>query len=74
MVEREQVRIDGQVEDFDTEKTVAQYREVIARLESATTEPGAEEFRGIAIRLRTKWKDWQGEDSLHEMAFGEPEE
>jgi hypothetical protein len=27
-----------------------------------------------AIRLRLEWKDWQGEDSLHEMAFGEPED
>jgi hypothetical protein len=23
-------------------------------------------------QLRKEWADWQGEDSLHEMAFGEP--
>jgi len=22
--------------------------------------------------LRDRWREWQGEDSLHEMAFGEP--
>ncbi len=23
-------------------------------------------------QLREQWKAWQGEDSIHEMAFGEP--
>jgi hypothetical protein len=30
------------------------------------------EVREAAKRLRDRWKDWQGEDSLHEMAFGAP--
>jgi len=32
---------------------------------------GQAEFRAIAQHLRDQWKAWQGEDSLHEMAFGE---
>jgi hypothetical protein len=32
------------------------------------------EFDRIAQRHRDSWKEWQGEDSLHEMAFGEPDE
>jgi hypothetical protein len=45
----------------------------MAQIESATTDEGRAEFRGIAQRLRRQWKEWQGEDSLHEMSFGEPE-
>ena len=29
---------------------------------------------GVAKRLRDRWKNWQGEDSLHAMAFAEPQE
>jgi hypothetical protein len=60
-----------QHDEFDPEKAVATYREVIAHLKTQSAEPGKQEFRGIAIRLRKQWKDWQGEDSLHEMAFVE---
>jgi hypothetical protein len=56
---------------FDTEKIVAQYRATIGQLEVQGTDPGRAEFRAIALRLRREWKAWQGEDSLHEMAFGE---
>ncbi|HXY36299.1 MAG TPA: hypothetical protein VEI07_18830 [Planctomycetaceae bacterium] len=49
------------------------YREVIARMEAATDELGRDEWRRVAMRLRARWKEWQGEDSLHEMAFGEVE-
>lgn len=59
---------------FDPEAAVTVYRRVIAQLESEMTEPGQVEFRRIALRLRETWKEWQGEDSLHEMAFGEPAE
>jgi hypothetical protein len=59
-------------EDFEPGKAVDQYRRAIAALEAQTDEPGRQEFGSIVARLRTQWKDWQGEDSLHEMAFGEP--
>jgi hypothetical protein len=54
------------------EAIVDQYRVVIEKLESATDEPGKAEWHGVAKRMRLAWREWQGEDSLHEMAFGEP--
>jgi hypothetical protein len=53
------------------EGVVEQYCGVIARLESAVDEPGKAEWRGVARRMRQAWREWQGEDSQHEMAFGE---
>lgn len=43
-------------------------------MEAETAEPGKGEFQSIANRLRDSWTYWQGEDCLHEMAFGEPED
>jgi hypothetical protein len=60
-------------ESFDAEKVVADYRRVVGEFEAEPTAIGKAEFRGIATRMRASWKVWQGEDSLHEMAFGEPE-
>jgi hypothetical protein len=57
---------------FEPARTVDQYRSVMAELDAERTELGTAEFRAIAQRLRTLWAEWQGEDSLHEMAFGEP--
>jgi hypothetical protein len=59
-------------EPFDPQKVVDDYRSVIARLEAEQTELGKAEFRAIAQRLRQMWAEWQGEDCLYEMAFGEP--
>jgi hypothetical protein len=59
---------------FDPEQAVATYRQVIERLNAATLEATKVELRATALRLRREWKAWQGEDSLHEMAFGEPED
>ena len=58
--------------EANPEATVIDYRAVIARLEAATDEPGKAEWQGIADRMRQAWAEWQGEDSLDEMAFGEP--
>ena len=58
--------------DFDAAKAVAQYRDVIAQLDVQATELGRQEFQTIGTRLRKSWASWQGEDCLHEMAFGEP--
>ena len=57
---------------FDAERAVAIYRDVIAKRDAEATDLGKAEFQTIAKRLRASWKTWQGEDSLHEMAFGEP--
>jgi hypothetical protein len=58
--------------EANPEAIVFQYREVTSRIESAPSELDRHEWQGVARRLRQTWRDWQGEDSLHEMAFGEP--
>jgi len=60
------------VTPFDPTTIVDQYRSVIVQLEAERTDLGKAEFRAVAQRLRQLWTEWQGEDSLHEMAFGEP--
>jgi hypothetical protein len=59
---------------FDPARIVEEYRSVMTKLDAERTDLGKAEFRAIAQRLRNLWAEWQGEDSLHEMAFGEPEE
>jgi len=56
---------------FDAAKTVAQYRDVVALRDAEIKYPGKAEFETIAQRLRDHWKASRGEDSLHEMTFGE---
>ena len=60
------------VTPFEPASIVEQYRSVIAQLEAERTDLGKAEFQAIAERLRQIWTEWQGEDSLHEMAFSEP--
>ena len=62
------------VSSFDPEHAVTKYRRVIAQRDEQATDLGIAKFDSIARRLRQQWKDWQGEDSLHEMAFGEPDQ
>jgi hypothetical protein len=57
----------------EPEQIVERYRGLVAQIELAQTEPQRAELCESAARLRNRWKEWQGEDSLHEMAFGEPE-
>jgi hypothetical protein len=64
----------GQETEFEPSAAVESYFLVITERDASTTEPGKGEFDCIAQRLRARWKEWQGENSLHEMAFGEPEE
>ena len=59
---------------FDPARMVDEYRSVMINLDAERTDLGKAEFRAVAQRLRNLWAEWQGEDSLHEMAFGEPEE
>ncbi len=60
--------------DFDPEQAVIEYRRVIAQRKARTTDVGRADYEGIVKRMRAAWTEWQGEDSLHEMAFGEPDE
>jgi len=63
---------DPETVDFEPAKLVEQYRDAVARIESAANESARERWKWAAQRLRKQWAQWQGEDSLHEMAFGEP--
>lgn len=60
--------------NYNPRRTVEAYRKLIARLDAAKTAKEKSKLRADASDLRTEWKRWQGEDSLHEMAFGEPVE
>ncbi len=60
-------------DDFDAEGHVKAFRKAMAELEAQTTAAGRTKAQRTVDRLRKEWKDWQGEDSLFEMAFGEPE-
>ncbi len=64
-----------QVATFDPAAFVEQFRQAILRRDSPETpESRRDEFEAIAKRLRERWAEWQGEDSIWEMAFGEPVE
>jgi hypothetical protein len=56
---------------FDAAATIATYRHVIALRETTVDELCKAEVDGIANSLRTAWKKWHGEDSLHEKTLGE---
>jgi hypothetical protein len=57
--------------DFDPEQFVNAYRVVIGLRDGA--ELGVRGHLAATISLmRRKWQIWQGEDSLHELAFREP--
>jgi len=49
--------------------TFGDSRQLQIAIEDANQSPQVEQ---AARRLRDRWREWQGEDSLHEMAFGEP--
>jgi hypothetical protein len=58
-------------ENFDVEGAVNDYRSIMENLDAATSPEAKDKYRGMSQRARQKWKEWQGEDSLHELAFGE---
>jgi hypothetical protein len=55
----------------DPELLVERYRNLTAQLEVATHESMRAEIQDALQRLRERWHEWAGDDSLHEMAFGE---
>ncbi|MDB5334923.1 MAG: hypothetical protein JWN70_542 [Planctomycetaceae bacterium] len=52
---------DTQLDEIDVSGTVEAYRKAYEAGDSK-----------LAQKLREQWKEWQGEDKLHETAFGEP--
>lgn len=62
-----------QVETVDRVAIVEEYRRINARLDDPDTpESHRDDLYAMARHLRARWAEWQGEDSLHEMASGEP--
>jgi hypothetical protein len=57
--------------DADVEQLITDYRAAVQSLESATDELACDEWQRIIAGMRATWSEWQGEDSLHAMAFGE---
>jgi hypothetical protein len=51
---------------------IANYRNAVIRMLTATDESTAAEWEGVARRLHERWKDFHGDNSLHELAFNEP--
>ena len=56
--------------NLDQEHAIAAYRRVMAQHDAQTTAGGKLQYSGMAQSMRDLWKWWQGEDSLHEKAFG----
>lgn len=54
--------------EFDPAAHVVAYRDAVAQHDAAPTE----QTKATLDRLQKEWKDWNGDDELHEMAFGEP--
>ena len=62
-----------QVETFDPVAIVGEYRRIVARRDSPETpESHRGDLYAMVRHLRAQWAEWAGDDSLHEMAFGEP--
>lgn len=56
----------------DLPTIVDRYRDVLARLESATDEPARAEYQRMVEQLRRQWVEQNGGDAseLHEVAMG----
>ena len=59
-------------EDFDALAFVTEYRRIMTLRDEAISGLDRAELDAVAARMRRRWREWQGEDSLFEMAFGEP--
>ena len=62
---------DEPIDDFDAEKAVHDYRRVMAKLDRARKPETKARYKPAAKALRTPGPT-AGQDSLYEMAFGEP--
>jgi hypothetical protein len=47
------------------------YSQIVAERNNEPSALGKADCDGIARRMRAGWREWQGEDSLHETAFCE---
>lgn len=51
---------------------IATFRKLIQQRDQAETASEKNRLNRNAESMKEEWKDWQGEDCLFEMAFGEP--
>lgn len=56
----------------DPNAYVLRYRALVERLEAEKDRKAKAKLKTRADVMKAAWKKWQGEDSLYEMAFGEP--
>lgn len=54
----------------NVDKAVIEYRKLIERHESAPKKEKPK-LEAEKKKMRQRWKEWEGDDSLHEVAFGE---
>lgn len=66
-LERRPKRLAGT--EFDVDKAIDEYRNATDRLETAKGE-AKKKLQADIKKMRLRWKEWQGEDRLHETAFG----
>ena len=64
----------SKAKDFDPATVVKTYRNVILERDTTRNKKHRRELGAAAKGLRKFWKDWQGDDDLHETPFGEPVE
>lgn len=57
--------------DCEVDRAIAEFLEATER-HGAAKGAAKKKLEGQLKKMRLKWKEWQGEDSLYEMAFGEP--
>lgn len=57
---------------FDAVQAVENYRKAFAHREKLTKKSEITGCNLVLGRMKKDWHKWQGEDNLHEMAFGEP--
>jgi hypothetical protein len=58
----------------DPEPFVVRYRDLVNCRDESTGAAACEQLNVEIRQMGHRWKAWQGEDSLQEMAFGEPVE
>ena len=61
-------------DSFDTEHAVETYRGVVRLRDAEPTIRGKAGFQATLNEMRERWKRWYGEDSLHELAIGQPDD
>ena len=58
--------------DFDPDAAITEYRDVITWRDALIDVITRLEFQAVADVMRERWKRWNGDDDLHEVACGGP--